>query len=53
MIQTRGFKFNGVSFACGVAGLIACGSACLGLHVILLACDTACGVAFAAGCAFT
>lgn len=56
-VQGKSFQFNGVSFACSVAGIIACASACGGLHFIPGigpavggACDLACALAFAAGC---
>lgn len=60
IIQARGFTFNGVSFACGMSGLIACASMCAGLHFIPLVgvgvgvtCDFLCGTAFAAGCSIS
>ncbi|MGE7696665.1 putative immunity/bacteriocin fusion bifunctional protein [Lysinibacillus sp. NPDC094177] len=61
-LQRKGtkFTFNGVSFACGVSGLIACASACAGLHfipgiglVVGGTCDLLCGIAFAAGCSIS
>ena len=54
------FEFNGVSFACGMSGLIACASMCTGLHFIPgigiavgVTCDLLCGTAFAAGCSIS
>ncbi|WP_427108645.1 putative immunity/bacteriocin fusion bifunctional protein [Lysinibacillus xylanilyticus] len=62
LVQARGtnFEFNGVSFACGMSGLIACASMCVGLHfipgvglVVGGTCDFLCGAAFAAGCSIS
>lgn len=57
-ISTYKFKLNGVSFACSISGLIACGSMCGGLHFIPVvgvavggSCDVVCATAFAVGCA--
>lgn len=54
-IGTMGFTFNGKSFACSMAGLVACSSYCIfwGLVNPLagLTCEIACGTAMAAACA--
>lgn len=54
-IQTKGFTFNGKSFQCGVAGVVACIAYCLGWNIVGLipglVCDAACGLTMAAVCA--
>ncbi|KXY40032.1 hypothetical protein AT257_06730 [Bacillus cereus] len=51
------FKFSGVSFACSLSGVIACLAAFGGLAIVVptwgAVASTACGVAFAAGCAIS
>lgn len=55
-IQTFDFSFNGKSFVCSVAGLLACGQYC-GIWALVNpiaggTCAGVCGIAFAAACAF-
>lgn len=49
------FTFNGKSFACSMAGLVACSSYCFGWGLVNplagLTCEGVCGVAMAAACA--
>lgn len=56
-LQPYGFKFNGVSFACSISGIIACTAATGGLAVYYPwvggVASVACASAFAVGCAFT
>ncbi|MES9685909.1 hypothetical protein CN514_21835 [Bacillus sp. AFS001701] len=55
-ISTYKFKFNGVSFACSMAGLIACTAAFGGLAVVVPAVGAVaglgCAIAFNVGCSF-
>lgn len=52
-----GFKFNGISFACSVSGVLACAAATGGLAVYFpyvgAAVSLACVMAFNTGCSFT
>ncbi len=55
--KKKKFKFNGKSFACSAAGLVACGQICL-VYALMGpvaggTCGAACGIAFAAVCAVT
>lgn len=55
--QTADFTFNGISFACGASGLLACTAATGGLAVFIpaagVAASLACNAAFLVGCSFT
>lgn len=53
--STNDFGFNGMSFACSLAGVFACVSYCGLWHVTIpavgIGCDILCGGAFAFACA--
>jgi len=55
--STKGFKFNGVSFACSMAGIIACTAAFGGLAVFFPViggvASLGCAIAFNVGCSYT